>query len=117
MTTQRRHVRGAECVAQSAWRRRSETEIGQSGMIRRPGAGAVPMILPVGGLDRQVVDRGVALAHQALLVEFPFLVAVGAEPVPGIVLPLIGEAHRDAVVLPGPELLDQAVLQLLVPFA
>ena len=35
--------------------------------------------------DRDVVDRGLAAAHQAVLVEFPLLVAVGPVPLPGIV--------------------------------
>lgn len=35
----------------------------------------------------------------------------------GIIMPFIGVAHGDPVLREGPELLDQAVVQLLVPFA
>ena len=50
-------------------------------------------------------------------VELPVLVAVGAEPLAGVVVPLVGEAHGDAVVGEGPELLDQPVVELALPLA
>src|SRR5690348_6854701 len=77
---------------------------------------AVPMKFALGFLDRQVIDAGMAMPHQAILVEFPVLVAVGAEPVAGIVAIFIGEAHRDTVVSECPEFLDKAVLELAIPF-
>src|SRR5262249_7424325 len=43
------------------------------------------------------------------------LVAIAAEPVTAVVVPLVSEAHRDAVVAKGPELLDQPVVELAVP--
>ena len=49
------------------------------------------------------------------VVELPVLVAVGAKPVPGVVVPLVGESHRDPVVVERPQLLDQPVVQLLGP--
>ena len=67
-------------------------------------------------LDRQVVDAGIALLHQAVLVEFPVLIAVRPIPMAGIVVPFIGKAHSDAVVGSGPDFLDQAVIELLGPF-
>src|SRR4051794_13407290 len=67
--------------------------------------------------DAQVVDAGVPAPHQPVLVEFPVLVAVGAVPVPRVVMALVGEAHGDAVALDGPQLLDQAVVQLALPLA
>src|SRR5215471_19432968 len=76
-----------------------------------------PAILALGLLDRQIVDAGNAQPHQAVCVEFPVLVAVAAEPAAAVVVPLIGEAHGDAVVAVGPELLDQAVVELSVPLA
>ncbi len=57
----------------------SEAEIGQAGVIIGSPAER-PAVLPIGFGDRQVVDAGVAPAHEAALVEFPVLVAVGAEP-------------------------------------
>ena len=52
--------------------------------------------------DRHVVDAGEAPVHQAVVVELPVLVAVGAEPVAGVVAPFVGEAHGDAVAVVAP---------------
>src|SRR5438045_8333085 len=38
-------------------------------------------------------------------------------PLPGIVVPFVLEAHRDAVGLERPEILDQAIIQFPRPFA
>src|SRR5260370_12397125 len=76
-----------------------------------------PMVFALALRDRQIVDAGDAEPHQALLVEFPVLVAVAAEPVAAVVVPLISEAHRDAVLVERPEFLDQPVIELAVPFA
>src|SRR5215467_10093215 len=50
-----------------------------------------------------------------MLIELPVLVAVAAEPVPAVVVPLVGETHGDAVVAERPYLLDQPVVELLIP--
>jgi hypothetical protein len=76
-----------------------------------------PVVFALALLDRNIVDAGDAQAHQAVLVEFPVLVAVAAEPVAAVVVPLIGEAHGDAVLMKGPDFLDQAVVQLVLPLA
>jgi hydrogenase large subunit len=52
----------------------------------------------------QVVDAGDAQPHQAVLIELPVFIAIGAEPVVGVVVPLVGKADGDAVVAVGPEL-------------
>ena len=52
-----------------------------------------------------------------MLVELPILIAVAAKPAAAVVVPLVGEAHGDAVLAECPELLDQAVLQLARPLA
>jgi hypothetical protein len=75
-----------------------------------------PMEPPVRLPDRHVVDAGFASAHQALAIKLPLLVAVGAKPVPRIVMPFVLEANGDAVVGDGPEFLDQAVIELSGPF-
>jgi hypothetical protein len=46
-----------------------------------------------------------------MLVEFPVLIAVAAEPKTAVIVPLIGEAHRDAVLAKRPDFLDQAVAE------
>src|SRR6267143_1860208 len=76
-----------------------------------------PVVFALALLDRQIVDAGDAQAHQAVLVEFPVLVAVAAEPVAAVVVPFIGEAHRNPVRAKGPELLDQSVVEFALPLA
>src|SRR5690242_1136516 len=94
----------------------SQAEIGEGGMV--VGAAAErPVILPVTLPNRQVVDARDAPPHEAMLIELPVFVAVGTKPVAGIVMPLVGEAHGDAVAVESPQFLDQAIVQLLVPFA
>jgi hypothetical protein len=56
----------------------------------------------------------VAPAHQAVLVELPVLVAVGAEPGAGVVVGLVGEADGDAVAVVGPQFLDQWIVDRAV---
>jgi hypothetical protein len=69
------------------------------------------------GLDRDVVDAGMALAHQSGVVERPILVAVRPKPSAACVMPFIGEADGDARIGKGPDLFDQPVVLLLRPFA
>ena len=69
-----------------------------------------PEILALALLDREVVNARDAQAHQAVLVELPVLIAVAAEPIATVVMPLVGEAHRDAIFPEGPDFLDQTVL-------
>jgi hypothetical protein len=45
------------------------------------------MILSISPFDGQVVNAGDSTAHQAVFVEFPILVTVGAIPMAGIVVP------------------------------
>ena len=52
-----------------------------------------------------------------MLIEFPLFVAIGAMPLPGIVMPFVLKPHRDAVAVERPEILDQAILVFLRPFA
>ena len=49
-----------------------------------------------------VIDAGMASLHQPVARELPVLIAVGAKPVGDGVLPLVGEAHRDAIVCKTP---------------
>jgi hypothetical protein len=87
---------------------------------RRVTVGAAaerPVVFAVALFDRQIVDTGDAQAHQAMLVEFPVLVSVAAEPVAAIIVPFIRKADGDAVLSKGPDLLDQAVVEFALPFA
>src|SRR6185312_2909227 len=88
----------------------------QSRHLRRPRARRWPVKAAVLFGNRDIVDAGFASAHQAVLVELPLLVAVGAMPLAGIVMPFILKAHGDAIVVERPEILDQAILMFLCPF-
>ena len=92
-------------------------EIGQSRVIQRSGKRGVPMKLAIGFLDRQIVDARVAVMHQSGLVELPVLVSVGTIPVAEIIMPFVGEAHRDPAPVESPQFLYQPVVQLPLPFA
>src|SRR5260370_41793569 len=93
-----------------------ESEFAERRMTARAAAKR-PVVFALAVFDRQIVDAGDAQAHQAVLVEFPVLVAVAAKPVAAVVVPFIGEAHADAVLPKGPDLLDQSVVELPLPFA
>lgn len=65
--------------------------------------------------DGLLVDAGVGVAHQAIGVGLPALVAIGAEPVAAVVTIFLGVADGDPVVREGPQLRYQAVIQLRGP--
>src|SRR5882757_2976598 len=95
----------------------SNRTLSQSRHIGRPWPGRRPMEAAILFADRDVVDAGLAPAHQPVRVEFPLLVAVRAVPLPALVMPFILKTHRDAVVMKCPEILDQAIVELSCPFA
>src|SRR5215467_3145439 len=76
-----------------------------------------PAEFPLRLRDRQIVDARETAPHQPLFVELPVLVAVAAEPGTRVVVPLVGEAHRDAVTGARPQLLDEPVVELARPLA
>lgn len=85
-------------------------------MIGRAWAGPVPMKSALALFDRHVIDAGVADGHQPILIELPVLIAVGAEPLTGIVMPFIGEADGDPISPESPDFLDQAIIAFPRPF-
>src|SRR2546430_9381887 len=76
-----------------------------------------PVILAFRIPDRQVIDGGKAESHQAVLLELPVLVSVGAEPIPRVVMALIGKADGNTIAFKCPQFFNQAVIQLSVPLA
>src|SRR5437764_13632101 len=75
-----------------------------------------PVVQAIALADRKVVDAGNAASHQAALVKLPILVAERPKPVAAVVMPLIGQTYRDAVLAEAPQLFDQAVVQFAIPF-
>src|SRR5258705_11931591 len=95
----------------------SQRVLAQARDVGRARPRGRPVEAPFAILDGDIVDAGLAPPHQAVFVELPLLVAIGAMPLPGIVVPFILEAHGDAVLIERPEILDQAIVVLLRPFA
>ena len=71
--------------------------------VQRVLDSTLPAELSLRFLDRQVVYAGEAAFHVAGLVKLPILVAVGAIPLAGIVVPFVFEPHGDAVVAERPQ--------------
>src|ERR1700731_3375297 len=86
-------------------------------MMRGARAGRRPPVPALAFADLHIIDAGLAPAHQAVLVEFPLLIAVGAEPLSGVVMPFVLETHSDEIAVERPEILDQPVLVFLLPLA
>src|ERR1700730_14258530 len=76
-----------------------------------------PVIFSVALLDRKIIDARDSQAHQRMLVEFPVLVAIAAEPVASVIMPFIGKADGDAIFMESPELLDQPVVEFAIPLS
>src|SRR6266849_5856150 len=94
---------------------RLQPDLRQAGVIVRPTT-EWPEVLALGLSNGQVVDTRIAAPHESVAVELPVFVPVRSEPVTTVVVPLVREANRDAIAAHRPELLDQAVVQLSVPF-
>ena len=76
-----------------------------------------PMEQTIFFADRQVIDAGVTVLHQAVFNKFPVFVPVRAEPVSAIIAPFVGVAHSDPVFGERPQFFDQAVFVFAYPFA
>src|ERR1700761_5369267 len=83
-------------------------------MVVRP-ASQRPVEFALRRRDRVIVDAGDPPAHQPVVIELPVFVAVGAEMLPAVVPPLVGEPNCDPIARERPQLLDQTVVQLTVP--
>ena len=65
----------------------------------------------------QVINAGDPLLHEAMLVKFPVLIAIGPDPVSGVVMTFVSRTHGDPVAGESPELLDQPVIEFPRSFA
>src|ERR1700720_860584 len=91
-------------------------DIRDARVVRRSRTGSGPEELTITFGDGDVVDAGFPPTHQALVVKFPELVAVAAEPLTRVVVPFILEAHRDAALVVRPQCLHQPIVSLPLPF-
>src|SRR6185437_5363081 len=113
MTVRREEMSSrSNCLARCAL----QPEIAQARVIIGTAAKR-PVILPLALPDREIIYAGDAQAHQALRIEFPILIPIAAKPVAAVIVPFIGETHRDAVLAECPHFFDEAVVKLAIPFA
>ena len=85
-------------------------------MICRPRTGR-PAKLARTLFNWNVIAARFSATHQALLIEFPLLVAVGAIPVVSAIMILVGKAGCDTIPVKRPDFLDQPIVVLCRPFA
>ena len=75
------------------------------------------MVAPLGFADRRIIDACDSHTHQPVLIEFPVLITVASIPLPRSVVPLVGEAHGNAILTPGPNFFDKPVVKFTRPLA
>lgn len=75
------------------------------------------MELSLGFGNREIVDAGFATSHEALRIELPEFVSVGAPPGLVVVVVLVLKADGDAVGGEGPKFLHESVVVFVAPFA
>lgn len=83
----------------------------RSGPVRLRGGAERPTKESIGFLNREVVDACDASLYQTVRSEFPVLVPIGAKPLPGGIMPLVGESNGNAVSRKRPELLAESLLE------
>src|SRR5882757_1956281 len=76
-----------------------------------------PMKFAIRLLDGKIIDAREPQTHQAVFIEFPILVSIGAGPVTGVVMAFISEAHGDAISVMGPEFFDKPIVQFPAPLS
>ncbi len=63
-------------------------------------------------LNWQVVDAGNTPPYESVFVELSILIAVGTEPVAGIIMPFISKSDSNSVVPKSPKLFDICHLRI-----
>src|ERR1700730_12203307 len=76
-----------------------------------------PVIFTVRFFDRKIIDARQPQTHQTIFIKFPILIAIRAEPVSGIIVRLVSEAHGNAIAVKRPKLFDPPILQFFSPLA
>ena len=66
-------------------------------------------------LNWQVIDAGNTPPHESVFVELPIFIAVGTEPVAGIIMPFVSKPDSNSVVSKSPKLFDKTVVQFFKP--
>lgn len=65
----------------------------------------------------ELIDARVPRIHQALFVELPIFIAIGAKPVSRVIVVLVRKTYRDAVAVESPCLFYESIVQLSGPFS
>src|SRR5262249_15179888 len=91
-------------------------DVRDAGVVRRSRTGSGPEELALTFGYGDVVDAGFPPTHQAVVIKFPELVAVAAEPLARVIVPFVLETHRDAAFVEGPKCIHQPIVQFPLPF-
>ena len=94
----------------------SKSQFAKAGIFLWPSAFG-PEKFPIRFMNRQIVDAGKTPPHQTGFIELPVFVAIGAEPVVGIIMPLIGKPDGNSMTVESPQFFDKPVVQFPDPFA
>ena len=76
-----------------------------------------PMILTLVLFDGKIINARNSEAGKSVLIVLPIFISVGTKPIAAVVMTLIGEANSNPIFAKGPELLNEAIVQLARPFA
>src|ERR1700679_1769342 len=86
-------------------------------MVRGTGSLPIPTKLPFCLLNGKVVDARISSTHQTVGSEFPVLIAVGTEPIRGVIMPFVREAHGNSILAEAPKFLDESVVEFPCPLS
>merc|ERR1740129_1736494 len=72
---------------------------------------------PLALSNRSLIDTGNTLAHVALVVKLPILIAIRPEPLTTDVVVLVFEAYCDTILVESPQVLAQHIVKLFCPLS
>src|SRR6202011_1287350 len=93
-----------------------QAQVTQSGMIVRPTSDR-PVEEALALLDEQIIYGSVTMMHQPIFSELPIFISVGAMPLACCIMRLICKADGYSGAVESPQFLDEAIVELLCPFA
>src|SRR5579863_4113679 len=67
--------------------------------------------------DPHIIDAGIPMMHDSVRSELPILVAICPVPLFRIVVKFVCKPNRDPIATKRPQLLDETIVKLSLPFA
>lgn len=75
----------------------------------------VPMKLALLFLDGNIIDTGMTIFHEPILIKLPIFVTMSTEPISSFVVVFVAKSNSDAIVTVSPNLFDEAVTIFRLP--